>query len=134
MTAIATSIRLGSVLQEYAGHSGRRKRRVGLFFPRETWALHSKFRSRALHILYWNACEELGRRTRTATVSTWNQPGEPNSDHLLLTVAADVTALELESVRGRVLTAISMAAEGWTEEERLDYSTYIYFELVPLRE
>ncbi len=102
-----------------------------LFFPREARPLRTPFRSHALHLLYWAALSELGGRLRSATVSAWSEPGEADSEILLLSILADADAARLEMVRDSVLAVISEEAADWSEEERQDYSRRIYFELEP---
>ena len=107
---------------------------LSLFFPRDARALRTPFRSYALHLLYWAAQAELGRSLRSATVSTWSEPGEADSQILLLSILADVDETEIERVRDVVLIAISEEAKGWSDDERQDYSRRVYFELEPLLE
>lgn len=64
----------------------------------------------------------------------WSEPGEADSEILLLSILADADAATLDSVRESMLTSISEKAADWPEEERQDYSRRIYFELEPLRE
>ena len=63
----------------------------------------------------------------------WSEPGEADSEVLLLGILADADAARLDMVRESMLVSISKEAAGWTEEERQDYSRHIYFELEPLR-
>ena len=104
-----------------------------LLFPEETRALQTAFRSHALHLLYGAALSDLGRSLQSATVSMWSEPGEVDSEILLLSIIADADAARLDTVRESMLTSISMEAAGWTEDERHDYSRRIYFELEPLQ-
>ena len=110
------------------------ERGFALFFPREVRALQTPFRSHVLHVLYRAALSELGKRLGSATVSTWSEPGEADSEILLLSIIADADAVRLDLVRDSMLASISKEAASWTEEERQDYSRYIYFELEPLQE
>lgn len=112
----------------------RGRSRLSLFFPWEAKALRTSFRSYALHLLYWAAQAELGRYLRSATVSMWSEPGETESETLLLSILADADEPELERVRDVVLVAISEEAKGWSDDERHDYSRRVYFELEPLLE
>ena len=105
-----------------------------LGFSREAEALRTPFRSQALHMLYWAAQWELGRHVRSASVSMRSEPGEADSEILLLSILADADAATLDTVRESMLTSISEEAAGWPEEERQDYSRRTYFELEPLRE
>ena len=61
----------------------------------------------------------------------WSEPGAADSEILLLSILADADATRLEAARDSILAAISKEAENWTEEERQDYSKYIYFEIEP---
>ena len=109
------------------------ERGFALVFPKEVRALQTPFRSHALHLMYGTALSELGKRMRSATVSTWSEPGEADSEILLLGILADADVTRLDTVRESMLTSISKEAAGWTEEERQDYSRHIYFELEPLQ-
>ena len=109
------------------------ERGFALSFPREVGALQTPFRSHALHLMYRAALSEMGKRMRSATVSIWSEPGEADSEILLLSIVADADAATLDTVRESILTSISKEAVGWTEEERQDYSRYLYFELEPLQ-
>ena len=62
----------------------------------------------------------------------WSEPGEADSEILLLGILADADAARLDTVRESMLTSISNEAAGWSVEERRDYSKRIYFELEPL--
>ena len=64
----------------------------------------------------------------------WSEPGETESETLLLSILADADETELERVRDVVLVAISEEAQGWSADERHDYSRRVYFELEPLLE
>ena len=61
----------------------------------------------------------------------WSEPGEAESEILLLSILADSDETELERVRDMVLVAISEEAKGWSDDERHDYSRRVYFELEP---
>ena len=63
----------------------------------------------------------------------WSEPGEADSEVLLLGILADADTARLDTVRESMLTSISKEAAGWTEGERRDYSRHIYFELEPLQ-
>ena len=71
---------------------------------------------------------------RSASVSMWSETGEADSEILLLSILADDDATRLDTVREAILTSISKEAAIWAEEERRDYSRYIYFELESLQE
>ena len=115
----------GGAFLEESGHE--------LGFSREAEALRTPFRSHALHLLYWAALSELGRRLRSASVSMWSEPGEADSEILLLSILADTDAATLDTVRESMLTSISKEAASWSEEERQDYSGRTYFELESLQ-
>ena len=134
MTATAATLRRKPFLQRFTGLTARSKRQAGLFFPRETWALRTQFRTDALHFIYGIAEAELGGRLRSASVSMWSQPGEPDSDYLLLTIVADADRDEMVPIGDSMIAAVCKAAESWTEQQRQDYASRVYFELIPLRE
>ncbi len=125
---------LGHPKRQVIASPDRPKRQLRLFFPRETWALRTQFRIDALHFLYGAAEDELGKRLHSATVSAWSQPGEEDSDYLLLSVVADASRAELNPVSEGIILKICKEAENWTDEERNDYARHVYFELVPLTE
>ena len=134
MAVIAPHRQVSAGGRRSSGPLQRGRSRLSLFFPREAMALRTQFRSSALHLLYWAAQAELGRYLRSATVSMWSEPGETESETLLLSILADADETELERVRDVVLVAISEEAKGWSADERHDYSRRVYFELEPLLE
>ena len=131
MAVIATHRQVSARRRRSLGPLHRGRSRLSLFFPREARAFRTQFRSYALHLLYWAAQAELGRYLRSATVSMWSEPGEAESEILLLSILADSDETELERVRDMVLVAISEEAKGWSDDERHDYSRRVYFELEP---
>ncbi len=132
MPTVAAPARRTPIQQQFVLPPDRPKRQLRLFFPRETWALRTQFRIYALQFLYGIAEAELGSRLRSASVSMWSQPGEEDSEHLVLTIAADTDWAALNPIRDNMITAVCEEAENWTEEDRHDYAKRVYFELVPL--
>ena len=107
----------------------RRRPSVRLFFPLEAKLLRTPFRARALETVYETARADLGANLKSALVTTWNHPGEPDSTILLLVIAAEADRARLAQVRMAILTTISEQAQSWSEGQRKDYSERVYFEL-----
>ena len=81
-------------------------------------------------MIYAVARNELGSSLESALVSTWSQPGEPDSMILLLTITAKVDREKLRQARKTILAKIAEEASSWSNEQKKDYSEKIYFELM----
>lgn len=103
-----------------------------LFFTRAAKALRTAFRTYALRTIHAVAREELGLFFESALVSTWSQPGEPESTILLLSITAKVDREKLRQVRKAILARIAEEASSWSDEQKRDYSGKIYFEMMPV--
>ncbi len=107
-----------------------------LFFSRAAKALRNAFRTYALRTIHSVAREELGSSLESALVSTWSQPGEPDSTILLLSITAILPRKDdrekLRQVRKAILAKIAEEASSWSDEQKKDYSEKIYFELTPV--
>lgn len=102
-----------------------------LFFSNKAKALRTRFRTKALQLIYDRASNELGSSVASAEVSTWSAPEEDSSPILLLSVVANAGGDELRRVRKAILAAIAEESSSWSDEEKRDYSEKIYFELIP---
>ena len=100
-----------------------------LFFTRAAKALRTAFRVYAMRTIYAVARNELGSSLESALVSTWSQPGEPDSTILQLSITAKVDREKLRHARKAILAKISEEASSWSDEQKKDYSEKIYFEL-----
>ena len=98
-------------------------------YTRDTRALRTAFRERALEVVHRAALGQLGPAMTSAVVSTWSQPGEPDSRVLELIITADASRAELRRAGHGVLEAVAREAASWTDEQRRDYSARIYFDL-----
>jgi hypothetical protein len=102
-------------------------------FSQEARALQTPFRIGVLRTIYRAVRDETGKELRSASVSTWSQPGEPDSATLLLSILADVDRNRSGSLRRKALNEIAREASSWTEEERRDYAQTIDFEVEPFQ-
>lgn len=106
-----------------------RRNSLRLHFPGEARSLRSPFRAYVLETMYDVARKELGSSLKSVTVAKWSQPGEPDSDQLVLKVlcAADWDAIN--NVQKAILDEIANEAIEWSTDQKRDYSEKIAFEL-----
>ncbi|MDE2780169.1 MAG: hypothetical protein OXI91_10915 [Chloroflexota bacterium] len=103
----------------------------GLRFSEETAALKTEFRANVLNRIYCAALGLCNGRLECAEVALGTSAEEEGWLVFDLIITVDTDWDNIEAIEGRLSEMIAEWSSEWNEEEIEDYSSYIYFGMIP---
>lgn len=105
-----------------------------LHFPVELSGVRTPFRERVLNYIYRTALGQSRGLLESAIVEAVSEPDDQESLYLNLSLTIDMNWDELDELCNHILDRISeWSRDEWSEQQRAEYSHWIYFSLTPSR-
>ena len=102
-----------------------------LYFPADLWGVVTPFRQSVLTHIFQVAWRLSKGLLESGIVWSARAPDEGNALHLNLTLTVNSSWETVNRLHDQILEWLANWSRHWSEEEREDYSRWIYFGLVP---
>ena len=102
-----------------------------LYFPVDLWGVVTPFRQSVLTRIFQTAWRLSEGLLVSGVVWSARAPDEENSLHLNLTMTVDSSWETADGLHDQILEWLADWSQYWSEDERDDYSRWIYFGVAP---